>query len=119
MASEKRERLRRTLVDQLESLHQAGVLQVPKARQRAVATPVSEEVPIEPPSAPTPEPLPAMPKPAKPTSPAPKPTPPRPASLFEAAESTEAAAGRPPVVSLEVLQQQVAACTRCNELAST
>jgi DNA polymerase len=43
--------------------------------------------------------------------------PPRAESLFEATESV--AEAKQPVVSLEVLQQQVAACTRCNELAST
>ena len=116
MHADKNSQLRRAMVARLESLQQAGVLQIPRVPVERTAAPVSAD--------PSPEPVMVMPPsaapPAQPEAPMPKKaagpalsT----ASLFEAAEPRTQ-----PVradLSLDVIRQEVAGCTKCTELATT
>jgi uracil-DNA glycosylase len=112
MPQKDRAKIAGLIVDRLESLHQAGVLQMPKVRKKpSPKAEVDEAVTA-------PAPVEASPTPIAPTATRPSglkvetPT-----SLFDAPDvPTKSAAG---ALSLEILQQQVAGCTRCNELAST
>jgi DNA polymerase len=130
-----RNNLRGIVLDRLESLHQAGVLQLPRFRCVApiiedTVTPPHElkqsqstlqrESGISEVTSAELETRPPVTKAEKEqTEPMPKKSswqPTAPTSLFEApAIKTASATG----LTLEVLQQQVAACTRCNELATT
>ena len=107
MQSENRERLRRIITDRLESLNQAGVLQLPKSKKKATARKApavtSEPTVVA-------EPSPSDKRLGRLAAHA--------TSLFEAPIVGEQQ-GVAPALSLEVLQQQVAGCTRCSELAST
>jgi uracil-DNA glycosylase family 4 len=135
MTPNDRTKLRDIALDRLESLQQAGVLQLPRFRDRApliddtVAPPLeltqaqstlqqesgiseiaSAESEMRPPVT-NAEKERTEPMPKKSSWQAAAPT-----SLFEApAIKAESTTG----LTLEVLQQQVAACTRCNELATT
>ena len=103
--------MRRLVVDRLESLQRAGVLQVPKAAQ-----PLAIEVDVDVHESP------AATRLSSPKSEAASPTraawqPPDAAVLFEESERPIQKASIGP--SLEVLQREVAGCTRCEELART
>jgi uracil-DNA glycosylase len=134
MQSDHRARLRRIVAERLESLYQAGVLQLPKSQGAAADRKATEEQSQNRGSA---RPSTAL-RENQPeatgessgavsaaSSIASQPTlakksgwqPARPTSLFEAASAT--VQGAAPALSLEVIQQQVAGCTRCSELAST
>jgi len=91
----------RALLQRLESLHAAGVTQLPRKAARPVAPPPRPE-PVASPPAPRPES--AAPAPV----PRPVEAPPAPAAVY--------AGGAP---TLEVLREQVAGCTACEELART
>jgi DNA polymerase len=123
MQSEKLERMRRLAAGRLESLQRSGVTQLPKAARiakRMSATSVecnetpAAEVTLSPAASPiltapgTPETK--MPKKSGWVSQGA-------GSLFDVAEPV--AAATPGAPTLEVLKEQVAGCTRCNELAST
>jgi DNA polymerase len=124
MQVEKQERMRRLAVSRLESLQRSGVMQLPKAvrseRKTSAESIECDELPEEPRPANDvifPAALSGIDAPKKIESP------PRhgwgssvASSLFDVAEPV-AAASSPP--NLEVLRQQVATCTRCNELAAT
>lgn len=130
MTSIDRAELRRVVARRLEELQQAGVMQLARWQRAAtdggsalsaenVSETVQSEAPLTErtearslsiPSIAPREPMKSIPKksgwaPATPTS------------LFEAASA--AAQPKSPSLTLEVLQQQVAGCTRCNELAAT
>lgn len=132
MTAEDRIKLRRVVIDRLESLQLAGVLQLPKATQAVAAGSVLHypQKVAEPPQSKsdvsdvravdiektqperverTKELTPAM---AKKTGPQAT----KAISLFE---ESKAAVVDTTNLTLEILQQQVAGCTRCNELAST
>ncbi|HEX4413527.1 MAG TPA: uracil-DNA glycosylase [Lacipirellulaceae bacterium] len=132
MTTEDRIKLRRVVIDRLDSWQQAGVLQVPKAAARIASGDIPNHPSefIEPrktqreaesrPALPTEKAEPEITQSTKELTPAmakksgwqaEKTT-----SLFE---SPKAAANSPAGMTLEILQQQVAGCTRCNELAST
>jgi DNA polymerase len=99
----------RLIIDRLESLHQAGVLQMPKVRKKQTPKVASNEAVLNP------APVEALPTLAAARHSAGKAE--APTALFAASDSgAESTTG---VLSLEVLQQQVAGCTRCNELATT
>jgi DNA polymerase len=104
--------MRRIVVRRLESLQQAGVMQLPKGTGRLSDQSGVEfkDVPMPPASKAA-----TASKTSKPTTRQVAGA----APLFEGAEpsTTDAAAAAAP--TLAVLQQTVASCTRCNELAST
>ena len=104
MQSDQYRRLRRIAADRLESLQLAGVLQLP----RATYTPTARE---SDPAAPTSQPVEMHATSAATTEPNP------PTSLFEAPMVAKKAENSK--LTLDVLQQQVAGCTRCGELAAT
>lgn len=118
MRPEDWERVRRAAVGRLASLHGSGVLQLPKVRAAAGSVAVESAVV---PSAPVAEA--ASPtirgragaaeaevvKKSRRSS--------RAGSLFDAADAAAGGESAPP--TLNVLQKQVAACTRCDELART
>lgn len=106
-------RLRHAVLERLESLQQAGLLEIPRGRVR-----VPVEVPMAAPGAEAPSPsnvaaaqteAPIKKKPSHVASHA--------TSLFEPGK--RAAQTVPTDVSLEVIRQEVTGCTRCAELAST
>jgi uracil-DNA glycosylase family 4 len=133
MEAVNRDKLRRIVIDRLESLQQAGVLQLPRSRG---SVPQSGEAAVHPPVAVVPQKAvqaervenvavaeaqrPAVSEVEKDetwlmakksgwqVAPA--------TSLFEPPTSKKGSTSN---VTLEVLQEQVAGCTRCNELAST
>jgi uracil-DNA glycosylase len=126
MQSENSARLRRIVADRLEDLHSAGVLQLPKGQKKGASVGTF--------AAATREAL-TLKEAAIPASPTPKrnvsqeattaqsPRPKKshwqsvaPTSLFEASDSGLPVATT--AATLEVLQQEVAGCTRCTELAS-
>ncbi len=119
MQADKTSQLRQAVLTRLESLQRAGVLQIPKVPR--VERPIIEASRLEPtaqPPAATSSPSEApraqleAPMPKKVT------TPPRPATnLFEADELPAPAA--PADLSLKVIQEEVAACVKCSELAQT
>ncbi len=131
-----RNKLREIVLDRLESLQQAGVLQLPKVRgvapqsvdaagppqelTNAQSTPLRDTTSVNAVAQVDLEKRPADKKAAKEaTESMPKKSSWQPAaasSLFEAPSAKSASAAG---ITLEILQQQVAACTRCNELAST
>jgi uracil-DNA glycosylase len=136
MASDNRSQRRRTVTKRLEDLQRAGVLQLPKVKQYIEApaevqlvqrppqsggSQAATAVAMEPPTNQIESPATALPS----NMTEPKPTvakkagwqPARAESLFEAPAAANQQTA--PALSLEVLQQQVAGCTRCNELAST
>jgi uracil-DNA glycosylase len=94
MEAEDRDRMRRVLVARLESLQSAGVLQLPRVGQRAGSKVALNDEGVETPS-------------TKVDSP----------TLFSSGESSVVQVSSAP--TLEVLQQEVAGCTRCEELART
>jgi uracil-DNA glycosylase len=118
--------IRHAVAERLESLHQAGVLQLPKDKRRRSGDRVEESV-YE--AAELVNEQPAMGEVAEPTAAAVAAElksmvakkagwqPARPETLFEAAAAPSG--GDAPATTLEVLQSRVAACTRCNELATT
>jgi DNA polymerase len=92
-------RARRLVAQRLEALERAGVTHVPKTRKRSpVAPPATEIAPVE---ESVPEPALANPTPKVP------------------AKAAKAPAGNDRVAALAVIQREVAACTQCEELAST
>jgi uracil-DNA glycosylase len=99
MQSEGINRLRRTVLARLESLQRSGVMQLPKATRPAQAARAEE------PAAPRA----AVPKPGAPHRAA------QAGTLFDAAGASGGESSTAP--TLEVLQQQVAVCTRCEHLA--
>jgi len=105
MMDRRTDAIRRAMAQQLESLQAAGVTQLPKARAR--------------PRAAAPSPAPTLPDqtreatPLRKTAAAEKST----GGLFEVDDSSDAVTSTAP--TLEVLQQEVAGCTLCGELAST
>jgi DNA polymerase len=123
MQTSDRDKTRRLLIDRLESLQRAGVLQLPKGR--AVATP-SAKAEIEPADAQA-----AAPPTSTPTAHTDRPmytnsVAPRKESgwqLLGAGALFESDKPIPKTISnaasLPVLQQEVAGCTRCEELAGT
>jgi len=98
------ERARRAVIGRLESLHRAGVRQLPKARPNArgaveAAACVAEEVPAAEAASPSGwQPLGA-------------------GQLFDTASGASVECDVSSAPTLQVLQQEVAACTRCGELA--
>jgi len=126
MQAEKNAKLRHAVLGRLESLQQAGVLQIPKVREvpRPVERPiaVAGEVPEVPVAVATTTPLPPpkvepqvqmeVPMARKSGS-----TTSRATALFEAPDAITQQ--EPTDLSLDVIQKEVAACTRCAELAST
>jgi uracil-DNA glycosylase len=131
MQSENPARLRRIVADRLEDLQSAGVLQLPKGHKKAAPfsktmtgageAPAPQETAVAEPPAPatnatnaSPEAVtivqPPMPKESR-WQPAAS------ASLFEGSESSTSSVTS--AQTLAVLEQEVASCTRCNELAST
>jgi len=135
MSAENLNHARRVLLGRLESLQLAGVMQLPKAR-RAPPTPVANPVPIPaaesagriespaPPLAPmvtpaaiVPAHLDRMETPTMPPKPAPKTVAAATTSLFENETARPREISTAP--TLEVLQEEVAGCTRCDILAST
>jgi DNA polymerase len=109
MAQKDRSQIAKLVVDRLESLQRAGVLQMPKSRKKKTTKSIANEVAREP----APVEVASIPTAAKNigwNAAAPS-------SLFDVPDSTpNASAG---AFSLEVLQQQVAGCTKCSELANT
>ena len=124
MQTNDRDKTRRLLIDRLESLQRAGVLQLPKGR--AVATP-SAKAEIEPAdaraAAPPTSTTPRRPLtgPSSTNSVAPRKEtgwqPLGAGALFEADDPIAKTISK--AASLPVLQQEVAGCTRCEELAGT
>jgi DNA polymerase len=120
MQADKVTKLRHLVLGRLESLQQAGVLQIPKVRDvprprdQAIAMPASTVDDPVPPRTAAPATQVKMESPmAKKTSSSPSGT----TSLFEA---PDVLTQQPPTdVSLDVIQTEVAACTRCAELANT
>lgn len=131
MRSDNSARLRRIVADRLESLHQAGVLQLPRAAVAQIAVRASVEpvataheetatlasvaaAVVEPPSPVStaavelPEAL--MPKKKSPLTA-------DSAALFDSDEVAAPSISK--ARTLKVLQEEVAGCTRCSELAST
>jgi DNA polymerase len=115
MKPQNNEQMRRAVIDRLESLRHAGVMQLPRGSSAAI---LSET------AAATKE-TPAV-KEVAPTPPAPAPVGERSSSkksgslsvgvgLFDRADTL--AVDAPTVPTLEILQQEVAGCTRCDELA--
>jgi uracil-DNA glycosylase family 4 len=102
--------LRRAMAQQLESLQAAGVTELPKAKPRARTTPPA---PAEAPLATTRENTTRDDTPLRKVAAAEKSA----GGLFEADDRTSAVVSAAP--TLEVLQQEVAGCTLCGELAST
>src|SRR5690349_19813207 len=116
MQSEQYIRLRHLTAARLESLQLAGVLQLPRAKNAVVR----QRAPVVPPAAdPAPELI--TPQVSSPESAAPMSK--KSAPLLAQSESWfEARTIRKhlnPSLTLEVLQQEVAGCTRCGELAAT
>jgi uracil-DNA glycosylase len=120
MQANQLENARRILIGRLESLHGAGVLQLPRAV--ADLKDIVEEGPdapgvAKPPVASSvigcPQPISASEVPMK----KPEWASPKPADLFEAGNPVTKEEA--PKITLEVLRQEVAGCTRCAELAST
>jgi uracil-DNA glycosylase len=119
MQADKIARLRHAVVGRLESLQQAGVLQIPRGRAEIGIAGEANVASAEPPTAKATSPsrgvasaqaeAPMKEETSRSGSPA--------ASLFESAELS--ARGGAADLSLEVIQQEVAGCTRCPELAST
>jgi uracil-DNA glycosylase len=117
MQADKMERLRRVVLGQLESLQQAGVVEIPRANVEAPAVPAATKLT-------SPKPETALPsrgeENARIDSRMLKKSawqPNRATSLFESSEP-----GPPkdtPATTLDVIQQEVAGCTRCEELART
>jgi DNA polymerase len=97
--------LRRAMAQQLESLQAAGVTQLPKPKPRPRTTP---PVPVEAPHAATGDDTPLRKLAVAETSAG---------GLFETDDRATAVLSVAP--TLEVLQQEVAGCTLCGELAST
>ena len=93
-------RTRRLVAQRLEALERAGVTHVPKARRRAPAAAQAAEAP------------PADVAPARTKTPAPERAP-------LPARSGEVLAPNDRAAALAVIQREVAACTQCDELAST
>jgi uracil-DNA glycosylase len=117
--TENRERLRKVLRGRLESLHRAGVGQLPRARERsaAAATPLANDAPaapieIESPTAVADHQIKEENAMAKSSAWARSG-----ATLFEATDESTITASN--AATLSLLQQEVAPCTRCSELAST
>jgi uracil-DNA glycosylase len=118
------ERLRRVLVTRLESLRRAGVLQLPRAKRLAETSVVLDGGLVNPPAA-------AQPSSAKSEAASPAEwhlaespknantgwQPPDAGTLFGAGAATAVQVSS--AATLEVLQQEVAGCTRCEELART
>ncbi len=122
MGAEKTNHVRRVLLGRLESLQQAGVLQLPKSRRVTPPPPAAEtkdsDSPLPPPAAnATPaNSVPArMETPNMPPKSAPKTV--SASTLFENPDAPPRKVSTAP--TLQVLQQEVAACTRCDILAST
>jgi DNA polymerase len=114
--TEKRERLRAVLLGRLESLERAGVQQLPKARRRAAIAVTEIEL----------KPVPVIAsQPAGATQPTTAENTMARSSawarggktLFEAADESPVSAAN--AATLASLQQEVAPCTRCSELAAT
>lgn len=106
MTSEKRQRLRKVLADQLESLAESGVQTIPKSRAKIDAPPATRNV-----APPAEEKVGAATQ--KPSSWSGRSS----AALFGAEDQSPKAISSAP--TLAVLQEEVAGCTRCAELAST
>jgi uracil-DNA glycosylase len=107
MQTDKYEQLHHNLLGRLESLRQAGVLQIPRARVEARPA----AAPTAPAAAVLSAQMEAQMKKKSTSSGAPA------TSLFEPTETP--ARTFPSDLSLDVIQQEVAGCTRCPELAST
>lgn len=116
MQSENLAQLRHVVVGRLESLLQAGVLQLPKAEK--MTAPMNESTTASRVSANMLESVVAA-VPVAEKHPQKKSAwqPVRAASLFDAGEAPVQAGA--PALTLEVIQQEVADCTRCDELART
>jgi uracil-DNA glycosylase family 4 len=111
------QRLRRALIQHLESLAQAGIT--------VVGRPATVEVADQPPTVaatpvpPSPEPPPSeRPTPKKPASGPPRSAAEAPASLFDQAPAGPELSLEQRRQSLQALSQEVAACTRCRELVA-
>jgi uracil-DNA glycosylase len=144
MQSDQLMRLRQVAVDRLESLHLAGVMQLPRSTRRAIGsrqnTGASDVTPQTEPGevsqregsrriAESPG-LPVSAEPAARVDFRTTGTEPELATIKKAAPELNAAAAllvspspgyraENPAITLEILQQQVAGCTRCSELAAT
>jgi DNA polymerase len=115
MQPENVQRLRRIAIARVESLQLAGVMQLPKVRPvaRPAAGPDVSDSAAPPAEAGSPVPGVTKTKMEKKTTWQPH----RAASLFESAEAP--ASAKPSKDSLQIIQQEVAVCTRCEELART
>jgi DNA polymerase len=124
MNSENQKRLRKALIGQLESLQRAGVVDLPKPRatidlqhlphNRQAVGPAAAPVVAISAAATAPAPI------AKESSPMPKPsvrTAAEPGTLFEAEHAPPQEVST--AATLEILQREVAGCTRCGELAGS
>ena len=111
MHMEDSDRLRRLVIGRLESLARAGVLQLPKTaytQQPRSAAQVDEKSPALAPNRTEVETMPVKNRSSDSS---------KSAALFDAPDAMPPAANTAP--TLEVLQQQVATCPRCDELART
>jgi DNA polymerase len=124
LAANSQDRMRTVIVARLDSLRQAGILQLPKVRYQAKLDIASQQESL--PALATTRPISATSEAtsaASPLSPeAPRTTssgwqPAGAGSLFSAAESGVVPVSSAP--TLDILQQVVAACTHCDELART
>ncbi len=112
MAEQSDSPLARQTLQWLESLHAAGVQQLPKPRplRRAVPPPAPEPVIAAIPTLPTPPEQSQAITSGAPTD--------KPAALFESGDVPPAEAVSP-ASTLEILSAEVAACAKCHELATT
>jgi DNA polymerase len=123
-----KDELRRAVAERLECLHEAGVLQLPKGKIRSAAA-ANADVSVQESAALVDEQSLATDEIVEPTAEAVAAElksmvakkagwqPARPESLFESAAVPTGSDA--PAPTLEVLQERVVACTRCNELATT
>jgi uracil-DNA glycosylase family 4 len=119
MQADKAAQLRHAVLGRLESLQQAGVLQIPRRRAEVRGAGEASAALVDAPVAKATSPsgnvsnaqteAPLKKKPSKSGGPA--------TSLFESVEASTRVA--PADLSLDVIQKEVAGCTRCAELAST
>ncbi len=120
MQADKTSQLRQAVLTRLESLQRAGVLQIP--RVPLVERPIIEASSLEPTASQPPAAAssPSEAHRAQLEAPMPKKVtaPPRPASSLLDADEPPAQAA-PADLSLKVIQEEVAACVKCSELAKT
>jgi DNA polymerase len=109
------ERVRRQVIQRLESLERAGVAQVRKVPRAAKASPAPAPKPAS-----TPVPLSPPPPAGARSTPRPTERPPAAAAAISPAGAAPAAASPslPPEIGLEIIRLEVAGCVRCPQLAA-